>query len=282
MLNSSLPVVDTALLTIIKPLGKPITLIAGEIVEAEIIDILDTGGITLKIKGGFLTAKAEIPVERDSTAFFKVLTGESGRELRLQFIGYSGRPLNEQVRNNQQITLMDKILQDLSVALLREGTGSKSFPEFLEKIFRALPIDVRSTPKEFGIQVQNLLRESLESTGFFQAFLSFGWRGVKDAEIKFKKFRRNKMESYSCRLSLDLAKYGRLSVTLLMLNNEFFAYFKADTDKFKEILSSCIDELKDRFTGMGSGLRVTFLDKDISVEELERLHSSEGIIDIKV
>ena len=280
MMNSTSPL-NPVLLTAIKPEGKPITLIPGEIVNAEIIDILASGGITLKIKGCFLTGKAEIALQKDSTAFFKVLVGESGRELRLQFLGYSDKPVGEQARHNQQGSLIDKIFQELSGALLTKGTGTKSFSELIERLFGALPVDVNSLPIEGGIQIQTILRESLESSGFFQAFLPFPWKGLKDGDLSFKRARSGEKESYSCRLNLDLARLGRLSVILLMLNKEFFLYFKIDNAGFREILCSCIDELKGRFIRMGSPLRVTFLDKDVSFEEMERIESCERMIDIK-
>jgi flagellar hook-length control protein FliK len=165
MINFRISNLDNSLLTIVKPAGKSIPLILGEIVEAEIIDILPAGSITLKIKGSFITAKTEIPMHKDSTAFFKVLsTDKSGRELRLQFMGYLDKSVNEQFTDYKG-DVLSKLLQDLSAAILKEGRITKNFSAIIEQLLKVLPSDIYSLPKEMRIQLQNLLQTSLKQTG---------------------------------------------------------------------------------------------------------------------
>jgi hypothetical protein len=165
MINYRISNLDNSLLTIIKPTGKSIPLMLGEIVEAEVIDILPSGSITLKIKGSFITAKTEIPMHKDSTAFFKVLSADkSGRELRLQFMGYLDKSGKEQFADYKG-DVISKLLQDLSAAILKEGRITKNFSAIIEQLLKVLPSDIYSLPKEMRIQLQNLLQTSLKQTG---------------------------------------------------------------------------------------------------------------------
>ncbi|MEW6417067.1 MAG: flagellar hook-length control protein FliK [Nitrospirota bacterium] len=157
---------DSRLLTIIKPLGKSIPLMLGEIVKAEIIDILPTGSVTLKIKGSSLTAKTKIPLLKDSTVFFKVLSADkSGKELRLQFMGYADETVNEQLIHDYKHDTISKLMQDLSKAILKEGRVAKNFSGIVEQLLKLLPSDINSLSKEIMIQLQILLQSSLKQTG---------------------------------------------------------------------------------------------------------------------
>lgn len=71
-----------------KPAGKHISLKIGEILKAEIMDILPSGGITLKIRGSVITTKSSLaqPLKMGAMAFLKV-TGQhsEGREQLLRY-----------------------------------------------------------------------------------------------------------------------------------------------------------------------------------------------------
>ncbi len=156
---------DKDLLTIVKPMGKSIPLMPGETVKAEVIDILPSGCVTLKIREGFLTAKARIHLQKDSTAFFKVSsTDKSGKELRLQFMGYADKSINDHIADYKG-NAISKLLQDLSAAFIKKGMAAKTFSAIIEQIIKALPSDINSLPKEVRIQLQNLLQASLKQTG---------------------------------------------------------------------------------------------------------------------
>jgi hypothetical protein len=92
MCGSKFSAPSRTLFLIEKAAGKAIPLEAGEIIKAEVVDILPSGGVTVSIKGGFITARAEVPLEKGETVFFKVLgSSDAGtnRELRLKFLGKS-------------------------------------------------------------------------------------------------------------------------------------------------------------------------------------------------
>lgn len=275
-------------IVIVTPFGKSIPLKLGEIVKAEIIDILATGGITLKIKGSFITAKTEIPLQKDSAAFFRVLSKDKANtELVLQFKGYADESLSEH-RYYHKDNAVNKILQELSATFLKEGRGAKDFSTVVEKILKALPfdIDIDSLPKDLKVQIQSMFQEKLESTGFFQVFLPFGWKELEDGEIAFKRGDRDaegRTPPYSCRINLALKGLGKLTIIVLMLNKEFFVSFRIENDEFQSILRSHRDVLEDRFNESGLNLKaINFLDKDSSLEQSEKLESFEQIINIRV
>ena len=274
-------------IVIVTPVGKSIPLKLGEIVKAEIIDIFATGGITLKIKGSFITAKTKIPLQKGSVAFFRVLSKDNANtELVLQFKGYADESLSEQ-RYYHKDNAVNKILQELSATFLKEGRGAKDFSTVVEKILKALPfdIDIDFLPKDLKVQIQSMFQEQLESTDFFQVFLPFGWKELKDGEIAFKGGDRDAegRTPYSCRINLDLKGLGKLTIIVLMLNKEFFVSFRIENDEFQSILRSHRDVLEDRFNESGLNLKaINFLDKGSSLEQLEKLESFEQIINIRV
>lgn len=181
MINFKITGFDNTFLTIEKPAGKAISLKLGEIVKAEVMDILPSGGVTLKIKGDFITAKTEVPLEKGAVAFFKVtdLPAE-GKDLKLQFMGYTPESAKEQEMPLPSFNLKEspipKLIQELTNSLsdIKKGIASGrekadanivKLQNINSEILKALPTDINSLPKEIRTQLQNLLQESLKATG---------------------------------------------------------------------------------------------------------------------
>ena len=181
MINFKITGFDNTFLTIEKPAGKAISLKLGEIVKAEVMDILPSGGVTLKIKGDFITAKTEVPLEKGAVAFFKVtdLPAE-GKDLKLQFMGYTPESAKKQEMPLPSYSLKEspipKLIQELTNSLtdIKKGIasgGEKADANIVKlqninsEILKALPTDINSLPKEIRTQLQNLLQASLKATG---------------------------------------------------------------------------------------------------------------------
>lgn len=180
MINFKITGLDNTFLTIEKPAGKAISLKLGEIVKAEVMDILPAGGVTLKIKGDFITAKTEVSLEKGTVAFFKVtdLPAE-GKDLKLQFMGYTPESVREQEMPLPSFNLKEspipKLIQELTNSLsdiknsAASGKEADSLSSKLKninsEILKALPSDINSLPKEVRVQLQNLLQASLKVTG---------------------------------------------------------------------------------------------------------------------
>ncbi|GER93299.1 hypothetical protein A45J_1036 [hot springs metagenome] len=168
MINFKITGLNDTFISIEKPAGKSIALKLGEIVKAEVMDVLPSGGITLKIKGDFITAKTEVPLEKGTVAFFKVtdLPAE-GKDLRLQFMGYETNEIRNSKFEIQNSTGKDilKLMKELENSLKNNTTSSSKFQTLNSELLKSLPHDINSIPKEIRIQLQNLLQASLKITG---------------------------------------------------------------------------------------------------------------------
>ncbi len=180
MINFKITSRNTGFLTIEKPAGKAISLKLGEIIKAEVMDILPSGGVTLKIKGDFITAKTEVPLEKGTIAFLKVTDlPVEGKDLKLQFMGYTPESAKGQKMPVPSFNLKDspipKLIQELtnSLADIKKGVvlGEKTDANIAKlqtlnsEILKALPSDMNLLPKEIRVQLQNLLQSSLKITG---------------------------------------------------------------------------------------------------------------------
>jgi hypothetical protein len=182
MINFKIADIGSGFLTIEKPSGKSISLKLGEIVKAEVMDILPSGGVALKIKGDFITAKTEVPMEKGSAAFFKVNTlPAEGKELKLQFMGYETDKSEVKSQKSELFfagtegKVISKLVQELSDSLADTkrfaasgedlGRHTAKLQTLNSELLKALPSDINSMPKELRIQLQSLLQTSLKITG---------------------------------------------------------------------------------------------------------------------
>lgn len=171
MINFKITTLDSGFLTIEKPSGKSISLKLGETVKADVMEILPSGGITLKIKGDFITAKTQVPLEKGATAFFKVTAQPSdGGDLKLQFMGYADEPSGQQLPADLKAESLDKLIKELNFLKAQAGSGEgapaeKLSQERIQNLIKALPADIGSLPKDIKIQLQNILTSSLKSAG---------------------------------------------------------------------------------------------------------------------
>jgi hypothetical protein len=172
MINFKITGLGNTFISIEKPAGKTISLKLGEIVKAEVMDMLPTGGVTLKIKGDFITAKTEVPLEKGAVAVFKVtdLPAE-GKDLKLQFMGYETN--KSEVRSQESELFFAtsegkdifKLMKELENDLKNNTTPNSKLQTLNSELLKALPSDINSIPKETRIQLQNLLQASLKVTG---------------------------------------------------------------------------------------------------------------------
>ncbi|HTZ17563.1 MAG TPA: flagellar hook-length control protein FliK [Dissulfurispiraceae bacterium] len=168
MINFKVSDLSEGLITVIKPVGKPIPLNIGEIVKADVMDILPTGGVTLRIKGSYITARTDIDLQKDSEVLLKVVgTPSSANELRLQFVGEAEK---EQAAPAFRGEALNKLLQQYP------GTA-----ENVESLLKLLPSDSNSIPKDIRIQLQAILQNGLKATGqSIQSRLDALFKGLPD------------------------------------------------------------------------------------------------------
>lgn len=180
MVNLNISNIGNSLITVVKPAGKSFQLLPGEILQAEVVDIMPGGGVTLRIKGSFLTVKADLLLQKGMTALLKAPDNFSaGGALKLQFMGYSGvEGGNPEIKNLQTSPAGDnitKLLKELAGTLpqdanrtapqsMRLAASLKSLG-IIESLLKALPDNIDTLPKGIRLQLQNLLQAGLKATG---------------------------------------------------------------------------------------------------------------------
>lgn len=164
MLNFKITGTDQGLLTIVKPLGKSLPVRVGEVVRAEIMEILPTGGVTVKIKGVTITARTEVPLNKDSVVYFKVLgAGQRGTELNLQLVESPETALKP--IPDETFDPLRALIRDLSGAAAKGAHQAGKGIQDIETILKALPRDISVLPADIKADLQTLLHGRLRSTG---------------------------------------------------------------------------------------------------------------------
>ncbi|WP_457640725.1 hypothetical protein [Persephonella sp.] len=142
-------------ITIAKPLGKSITLKAGETVRAEVIDILPSGGVVLKTKGSYITVNTEIPLQKDTSLLLKILnTPQTDHKLKIQIIAVLNKNGTVNVNPTAQLTT-----EQLS-QFLKTETVQKSF---IENIVKLIPQKIENLEPHTKLTLINLLQNSIKS-----------------------------------------------------------------------------------------------------------------------
>ncbi len=152
MINFKVSDLFQGLITVVKPSGKPIPLNIGEIVKGEVMDLLPTGGVTLKIKGSYITARTDLPLQKSSEVMLKVLgTSSTPNELRLQFMGEAEKKQAAPSFKGEELN-----------RFLQQAAGDAGN---IEGLLKSLPSEITSFPKDVRLQLQVALQEGLKSTG---------------------------------------------------------------------------------------------------------------------
>ena len=122
-------------------------------------------------------------------------------------------------------------------------------------------------------------------TNSFYTFLPVIWKGLKEADIAFKRSRSGpEGKSYYCLMNLQFENLGRLTVVAMMQSRDFFVSFKTDNVGFRSVLNTNVHELRQMFQEQGLNLKVAnFLDmEEHQLLPFERLESFENLINIKI
>ncbi len=159
MINFKIVSFDNGVLSLEKA-GRPMQFKVGEVVSAQVLENLPAGSIELKIKGSVVTAQTSIPMEKDSTAYFKVTSlPMDGEQLTLKYLGSEQKGQVADAKSQALFMLM----KSLSAAV---ASGSEKVDAALiQSLIKALPQDAADIPRDVRIQLQNLLTDSLKSTG---------------------------------------------------------------------------------------------------------------------
>lgn len=262
------------ILTLIKPLGKEIPLQVGEILEGQIVDFFPSGGLTIKVKGGFLPARSDLNFQKNETVFLKVL-GQNGQnvELALQVVNLTSRS-NQTIEGpracpggpDPKIKDLVKQLSHLIDQGFSRGHWTKEGPAsrrsnpalemvelrpLLENLIKALPMNIESLPKTLRIQIQQILQTSL--SGFGQdipekmAQWISGLAVERQAPLLVQNLKEKFMVSMDGLLSGQLKKALENSGVLLEAKIKTLAETGLDDTKINQDLKAWLLQLKDVF-----------------------------------
>ncbi len=177
MINFRVTDIQGGLLTIERPAGQAISLRLAEIVRAQVMEILPSGAVALKVKGEPLIAKTQVPLQAGTTAYFKV-TGmpAEGKDLTLQFLGHAPQeepelfqqPLQTGAKSQQLASLIKEFQalfdQIKGVRPDQQSPKTARLQELNAEILKNLPSDPQRLPKELRSQIQDILQQSLRLT----------------------------------------------------------------------------------------------------------------------
>jgi len=212
MINFRVTDIQGGLLTIERPAGQEISLKLAEIVKAQVMEILPSGALKLKLKGEQLTAKSQVPLQQGQSAFFKVTElPVEGKDLKLQFIGLSQDEQIENQNNLSPITSDGKrpflmpLLKELQglIEQVKSLKAEQNVPisknirlqELNSEILKSLPTDIQRLSKDTRVQLQELLQNSLKLTGQnIQSRLSEILKDINPEMLQSKSFNNIKKE----------------------------------------------------------------------------------------
>ena len=162
------------IITFLRPYGKDLNLKIGDIVRAEVINVMNSGDVALRVsqkngENSIIVAKSDIPLAKGATVLFKVAASDS--EIKLQFMGTASE-------GNKTVQINEESLPQRVLRMLSEFAGSKLKPEelkLMDEIFKALPDRIKTAFPEFRalerimpeIEKVNseILKKSLEESG---------------------------------------------------------------------------------------------------------------------
>ncbi|MBF0566949.1 MAG: hypothetical protein HQK89_17125, partial [Nitrospirae bacterium] len=163
------------MLTLMRPDGKTIPLTLGSVVSADVLDIIASGMVTLRItppvgkgegsqptgdstQGKVITAQTNVPMSEGDRVTLQVIGGD--KEIRLKFLGVS------QAQTTLPRMQLDTLQQRLQ-SLLSEFSGSRlTSADFqqLSAVLKAIPPGIKDNFPEFS-QLEKLMPDMEQMNG---------------------------------------------------------------------------------------------------------------------
>ncbi|MBF0591019.1 MAG: flagellar hook-length control protein FliK [Nitrospirae bacterium] len=175
------------LVTILRIENKPVTLLSGDVMTADVLDVIESGMVMLRItpppgrgagiQGGVITAKTNVPLNEGDKVILEVIGGD--KEVKFKFLGLENEGQESGGQEAPPETPLDSLQQRVS-NLLSELSGAKLDSEDLQTLkdaFASIPTSIKSNYPEFSMfskftpgieQIDaNLLKSALEGAGVF-------------------------------------------------------------------------------------------------------------------
>lgn len=181
-----------------------------------------------------------------------------------------------------------QVLQSL-LALQTEG----DFKSLLLKLKKLMENrQVGEMLKQAGFKsadVSRTVERFLENIEFYQlssklndmlyTFLPVTWDDLNDGELMFKKHKDGRTTSYACDINLDLESLGRISVSITVMDKQFFVTFCTNNEETERLIQSHKHILQDRFSSQGLQLKALNLSRK---KEISFGHSQRTGVNVKI
>lgn len=184
-------------LILLKPLGRPLSLTAGETLEAVVTDLFPPDGVTLKLNGTFIPARTSVPIERGETLLLKVTScDEKTGQVTLQITGRSPErraagPYSADTRAGPQDQATEQLLKELSElqtgpeskdkastaspaggrasslppAALQDGAEPEALRKIITRLIKTFAPGTAPLSPDLKARLQEALQQSLKATG---------------------------------------------------------------------------------------------------------------------
>ncbi|MBI4686812.1 MAG: hypothetical protein HY756_03405 [Nitrospirae bacterium] len=229
-------------LILIKPSGSLLSLKLGDIVKAEVVNILSSDTISLRLipkdgKKEIIVSKTNIPLNKGDNILLKVTGGDG--EVRLQFLGIKNS-------GNMSGPLQSQQSEDVVPLFKLQLNKDTETLNSLRELINSMPTDIKANLREFKT-IENLLH--------MYAFLSALDNRTIDENVFLKKNRGNEDDSYTCSINLDLERLGRLSFSVTMFDKAFYISFYSGGEDVRAAITAEKGPLERRFMDAGLSLK---------------------------
>jgi flagellar hook-length control protein FliK len=156
------------ILLLTRAADKLLSLQPGEVIRAQVAEVLPGGEVNLRIQGNLFRARSMLQLPENASVLFRVLgqkTGESVSEIRLQFLEVIAQSETGQLPQRSVIDPLQTLTQELASNLAGKTQLPGGLAATVERLLKALPDDPSRIPAGTREQLLTLLQTSLRTTG---------------------------------------------------------------------------------------------------------------------
>ncbi|MCW4573684.1 hypothetical protein [Venenivibrio stagnispumantis] len=218
MINFKPVMQNIEFVNIVKPLGSSISLKSGETLKADIIDILPSGAVVVRLKDSFLTLKTEIPLSKDYQLLLKVLdTGNTDNKIKLQILDII--PKKSGIEN-----LID-LLKNLK--LIDEKENISNLPKLIENLLNSNDLSNQIKILILEEAIKNFEIKNIPSSLIQDILLSENIKNelLKQIESSIKESFKQKIENIPenvKNLFIDIKKLDENNIKVAIQNSGIF------------------------------------------------------------
>jgi hypothetical protein len=147
---------------------KLVSLKPGEVIRAQVAEVLPGGEVNLRIQGNLFRARSQLPLPENTSVLFRVLgqkREEGASEIRLQFLEIIAHSESGQMSQRSASDPLQTLTQELASNLAGKTQVPAELASTVECLLKALPDDPSRIPAETREQLLTLLQTNLRTTG---------------------------------------------------------------------------------------------------------------------